>query len=149
VAEALEAAHVLEFTYTRSLGPVLSRSHTALRDREVLGIRAQDGRVLVPPQEHDPVTAESLGEFVHVGSQGVVTTWSWNPFPKEGQPLERPFAWVLVMLEGAGTPMLHALDVERPDQVETGMRVRIRWADAPRGHITDIACFEPVTGGST
>jgi hypothetical protein len=23
------------------------------------------------------------------------------------------------------------------------MRVRVRWSDARKGHITDIACFEP------
>ena len=30
--------------------------------------------------------------------------------------------------------------------MSTGMRVRVRWADERVGAITDIACFEPVTG---
>jgi hypothetical protein len=40
--------------------------------------------------------------------------------------------------------MLHVVD----GQVATGDRVRIRWADAPEGLITDIAAFEPVGGGA-
>ena len=40
-------------------------------------------------------------------------------------------------------PLLHALDVASPDDVETGMRVQVRWADERVGAITDIACFEP------
>jgi hypothetical protein len=41
--------------------------------------------------------------------------------------------------------MLHALDVSSPDQVSTGMRVQVRWAEERVGAITDIACFEAAT----
>ena len=46
------------------------------------------------------------------------------PEPVAGQPLDRPFAWVLVTLDGADAPMLHALDVAARDDVATGMRVQ-------------------------
>jgi uncharacterized OB-fold protein len=65
------------------------------------------------------------------------------PKPVAAQPFDRPFAFALVTLDGADTPILHALDVSSPDQVETGMRVRVRWADERVGAITDISCFEP------
>jgi uncharacterized OB-fold protein len=65
-----------------------------------------------------------------------------------GQPLDRPFAWVLVKLDGADTGMLHALDVPSPDAVRTGMRVQARWAAEPVGHIRDIVCFEPESDGN-
>jgi uncharacterized OB-fold protein len=61
-------------------------------------------------------------------------------------PLDHPFAWALVQLDGADTSLLHALGGVAADEVATGMRVRIRWADERRGHITDIACFEPEGG---
>ncbi len=32
-----------------------------------------DGRVLVPPQEYDPLTSDPLDEFVDVNDVGVVT----------------------------------------------------------------------------
>ncbi|GAA5612667.1 DNA-binding protein [Streptomyces platensis] len=143
MSEVLTAPLVVEFPFTRSLGPVQSAFLTGLRERTVLGVTASDGRVVVPPTEYDPVTAEEIRDLVEVGSAGTVTTWAWNPSPRRGQPLATPFAWVLVRLDGADTALLHALDAPGPDAVRTGMRVRIRWAAQRTGAITDIACFEP------
>ncbi|MEU4894954.1 OB-fold domain-containing protein [Streptomyces sp. NPDC044780] len=144
--EVLQAPLVVEFPFTRSLGPVQSAFLTGLRTRTVLGVRTTDGRVLVPPVEYDPVTADELADLVEVAPTGTVTTWAWNPAPRRGQPLRTPFAWVLVRLDGADTALLHALDAPGPDAVRTGMRVRIRWAGERVGAITDIACFEPYDG---
>ncbi|WP_411149846.1 Zn-ribbon domain-containing OB-fold protein [Streptomyces sp. A30] len=144
--EVLTAALVVEFPFTRSLGPVQSAFLTGLRERVVLGVKTGDGRTLVPPVEYDPVTAEEIRDLVEVAPTGTVTTWAWNHAPRRGQPLSAPFAWVLVRLDGADTALLHALDAPGPDAVHTGMRVRIRWADERTGAITDIACFEPYDG---
>ncbi|MFG2774272.1 Zn-ribbon domain-containing OB-fold protein [Streptomyces sp. NPDC048350] len=143
VPETLRAPLVVEFPFTRSLGPVQAAFLTGLREETVLGVKAEDGRVLVPPVEYDPQTAAELRELVEVGATGTVTTWAWNPEPRTGQPLSTPFAWVLVRLDGADTALLHALDAPGPEAVRTGMRVRIRWAAERAGAITDIACFEP------
>ncbi|MFK8845295.1 Zn-ribbon domain-containing OB-fold protein [Streptomyces sp. Ac-502] len=144
--EVLSAPLVVEFPFTRSLGPVQSAFLTGLRERVVLGVRTGDGRVLVPPVEYDPATAEEIRDLVEVGATGTVTTWAWNPAPRRHQPLDTPFAWVLVRLDGADTALLHALDAPGPDAVRTGMRVRVRWAAERTGAITDIACFEPYEG---
>jgi uncharacterized OB-fold protein len=149
VPEVLKAPLVVEFPFTRSLGPVQSAFLTGLRERTVLGVRTTDGKVMVPPVEYDPVTADELRELVEVEPTGTVTTWAWNPEPRRGQPLDAPFAWVLVKLDGADTGLLHALDAPGPDAVTTGMRVRVRWAAERTGAITDIACFEPYEGAAT
>jgi uncharacterized protein len=146
-AEILSAPLVLEYPFRRTVGPVQSAFFTGLREGLVLGVRAADGRVLCPPVEYDPVTSDELTELVELGDTGTVTTWSWEPEPRPNQPLDRPFAWALVRLDGTDTGLLHALDAGRPEAVSTGMKVRIRWADEREGSITDIACFEPVAGG--
>ncbi|HET6774059.1 MAG TPA: OB-fold domain-containing protein [Acidimicrobiales bacterium] len=142
-AEILSAPLVLEYPFKRTVGPVQSAFLTGLREGLVLGVRAEDGRVLCPPVEYDPVTSAELTELVEVGDTGTVATWSWEPSPRPNQPLDRPFAWALVTLDGAGSALLHALDAGSPDRVSTGMRVRARWRDERQGAITDIACFEP------
>ncbi|GAB3904970.1 OB-fold nucleic acid binding domain-containing protein [Kibdelosporangium lantanae] len=140
---SLSAPLDVGFDYTRSLGPVLGRFMTGLRDRRIEGIRGSDGRVHVPPVEFDPLTARKLTDWVTVGTTGTVTTWTWVPKPDPGQPLDRPFAWALIRLDGADTAMLHAVDVPSADDMSTGMRVRVRWADERVGSMHDIACFEP------
>ena len=137
----LSAPLRLSFDYTRSVGPTLSQFFTALRGRRVVGVRGSDGRVLVPPAEYDPVTYDELTEIVPVASVGTVVSWTWQPEPLEGQPLDRPFAWALIKLDGADTALLHAVDAGSADAISTGARVHVHWADEPVGAITDIAYF--------
>ncbi|MDG3011502.1 DNA-binding protein [Rhodococcus sp. D2-41] len=141
--EPLSAALDLAFDYTRSVGPTIGRFLGGLRAHRVIGVRGSDGRVHVPPVEYDPVTAAPLDEFVEVSAVGTVVSWSWVATPIPEHPLDRPFAFALIKLDGADTTMLHAVDVGTPEQISTGMRVRIRWAETTVGAITDIACFEP------
>jgi len=81
--------------------------------------------------------------MVDVASEGVVEHAAWVTEPLRTHPLDRPFAWALVKLDGADTPLLHAFDCGSADAATAGTRVRIRWADETEGHIKDIACFEP------
>ena len=140
--EVLSQDFELGFTYTRSTGPVVGRFLTELRNRRIVGIRGSDGRVLVPPMEFDPVTADALDEFVEVGQQGEIVSWCWVSEPREAHPIARPFAWALIHLDGADVPMLHCVAAESEDELATGARVKAVWADAPRGFITDIRWFE-------
>ena len=134
----LSAPLQVEFDYTRSLGPVLSQFMTGLRGRTILGSRGSDGRVLVPPAEFDPVTHEAPTELVEVGQTGTVQTWTWVSSPVRDQPLDRPFAFAMVLLDGADTPILHAVDAPSADVMRTGMRVSVRWSEDPQGHIRDF-----------
>src|ERR1700742_920635 len=112
---------------------------TGLTDKRILGIRNGDA-VLVPPMEWDPATgAELAHDFVEVGPAGTVDSWTWVPEPSEQHPLDHPFAFAFIRLDGATTPLLHAVDGE----VEVGDRVAPRWKGTRIGHLTDIACFVP------
>jgi len=163
-ADVLTAPLVIEYPFSRTTGPVIGAFFTALREGFVVGIKGSDGRVLVPPTEYDPVTAEELTEIVEVGDAGVVTTWAWVTEPLKDQPLQQPFAWALIQLDGADTGFLHAVDTGGdPTKLATGMRVKARWRAAKpaaadgevseeytdderrfrEGHILDIECFVP------
>jgi uncharacterized OB-fold protein len=135
----LSAPLTLSFDYTRSVGPTLSAFFTALRSRRVVGVRGSDRRVHVPVVEYDPVTYAPLSEIVPVASVGTVLSWTWQAQPLEGQPLDRPFSWALIKLDGADTALLHAVD----GRVGTGDRVHAHWVGEPAGAITDIAYFVP------
>ncbi len=133
----------MELPYRRSLGPVVGAFLTALRDGRIVGSRTSGGRVMVPPLEYDPESGDAVEDLVDVADVGTVRNWAWVAEPLRKHPLDRPFAWAMVQLDGADTTLLHALDAGSPEQVSTGMRVRVRWRDEREGHITDIECFEP------
>jgi uncharacterized OB-fold protein len=137
------APHAIEYDYRRSVGPILGRFFTELRDRRIVGTRTAAGRVLVPPAEYDPETGDAVSDFVEVGPGGVVTSWSWISAPLDKHPLQQPFAYALIQLDGADTGLLHAVDTGEERAMETGMRVKPRWRAQTRGEILDIECFEP------
>ncbi len=142
--DVLSQPFELGFTYTRSTGPVVGRFLTGLRQRRIFGVRASDGRVIVPPAEYDPHTAAALDDFVEVGQEGEIVSWCWVAQPRAAHPMQRPFAWAMIRLDGADIPMIHCIAAASPDELATGARVRAVWADEPRGFITDIRCFELV-----
>ena len=139
----LSAQHVLEFDYTRSLGPTLAAFFDGLAQKKIVGAKTADGRVLVPPTPHDPDTGEDTVELVDLPDTGVVTTWAWVPKPRPRHPLQKPFAWALVRIDGADTAMLHAVDAGDESRMSSGMQVKARWAPEPTGSILDLECFEP------
>src|SRR5690606_7662569 len=58
-------------------------------------------------------------------------------------PLDRPFAFALIRLDGADTAITHAVDAGSIDAMSSGMRVAPRWRTERKGHITDIEAFVP------
>ena len=130
----LSAPLNIGFDYTRSLGPVLGRFMTALPSGGSSARAARTAGCTYRRVEYDPVTHAALTELVEVSSVGTVLTWTWLARPLAGQPLTRPFAWALILLDGADTPMLHAVDVPAHGggaHAARGMRVRVRWAAEP------------------
>jgi uncharacterized OB-fold protein len=140
--EILNQEFTLGYTYTRSTGPVVGRFLTALKNRSIVGIKASDGRVIVPPMEYDPDTAEELSEFVDVEQEGEIVSFAWVKEPREAHPMDKPFAWAMIKLDGADVPMIHCVAADSENAVSTGARVKAVWADETIGFITDIRCFE-------
>ncbi len=141
--DVLRAGFDVGFTYTRLVGPVIGEFLTGLRDGQINGIKGSAGRVICPPTEYDPVTADECTEFVALAGTGTVKTWSWVNQPRAKHLLQKPFAWALVQLDGADTAMLHMVDAGSEAKMKTGMKVKARWAAERKGFITDIECFEP------
>ncbi|QXC62913.1 OB-fold domain-containing protein [Aquihabitans sp. G128] len=134
----LSAPLIIEYPFKRTTGPVIGAFLTGLREQVLVGSKAADGRVIVPPAEFDPVSGEDLTELVEVGPAGEITTWAWVTHPHEKHPLDQPFAWALIKPDGADTPMLGAVAADGIDALATGARVTPVWAEEREGHINDL-----------
>jgi uncharacterized OB-fold protein len=152
--QTLTAHHVLEYPggYTRSVGPVVGRFLTGLRDGRIEGVRLADGRVLVPPTEYDPATSAAIapdgGHWVTLGPAGRVQSYTWVDQPRPGKhALTRPFAFALIRPDGADTSLLHVVDCGSVDALTIGARVAPRWRSERTGHITDIEAWVPLADG--
>ena len=134
----------VEMPYVRTLGPVMSRFFTGLRDREIWANTTEGGTVQCPPFEYDPSSGHAAtDDWVQLDGSGTVSSWAWIEEPLRNHLLQEPFAWALIRLDGADTDLVHAVRVGDKDQMRTGMRVAVRWRDERVGSIRDIECFEP------
>jgi len=139
---ALTSRFTLAYAYKRSLGPVIGAFMTGLREQRILGARTVDGRVIVPARAYDPASGEPTGDLVEVGPSGVVETWSHVPAPGPSAPLQVPFAWALIRLDGADTAFLHVVEGSA-ETMHRGLRVTARWRAERDGSLRDIEAFVP------
>ncbi len=141
--EVLHADHRLEYPYSRSTGPIIGAFMTALREGRFVGATGAEGRIIVPPTEYDPDTGDDVGALVDVGPGGVITSWAWVERPLRKHPVQTPFAWALVQLDGADTGLLHAVCASGPEALSTGARVTARFRPAAEriGAMADLECF--------
>lgn len=138
VSESTEIVNVLEFPYTRTTGPVLGPFLTALRDGQLLGNRI-DGKVYCPPLEFNPDTFESAEpDMVPIGPGAEVVTSTWVSHPSGKHPFDEPFAMALIKIDGADTPLVHAVKATGPEAVTKGTRVQAQWRPERVGAITDV-----------
>ena len=139
------------YPYERTVGPTYSRFLDGIAVGRLEGTRGADGTVYVPPAEFDPRIGAPLDDWVALGTEGEVVSWSWQAEPAPNHPLQRPFAWALVRPDGATTSMLAAVDAGGPEAMRSGMRVRARLvegAEAAMG-IRALECFEPTGADAT
>jgi uncharacterized protein len=134
----------IEFPYKRSLGPVIGPFSAALAEHRITAVRTPGGRVLCPPLEYDPDSGESNDPtLTDVGPAGTVTSYTWVSDPLPQHPLDRPFAFALIKIDGADTEMFHAVDAGSEAAITRGTRVLPQWREEVRGRIDDLAYFVP------
>jgi uncharacterized OB-fold protein len=142
----LHAPHQLAYTYRRSTGGATAVFLCGLAQAEIWGSVDHRGRVTVPPVDWDPESGAAAGGYVRVADTGTVTTWTWVPDPRPGDPLDKPYALALIRLEGADTALLHAVDVTAESAMRTGMTVSADWREDRSGSILDLRAFVPDGG---
>jgi uncharacterized OB-fold protein len=92
---------------------------------------------------HPDDDSRSSIHLVDVGPNGEVTIWAWVSHPRDQHPLDHPFAWALIGLDGADTALMHVVDAGDESKMRTGMRVQPRWRQERVGDIHDIEAFVP------
>lgn len=126
--------------YRWPAGRVGGRFLEVLRDEgRLLGLRCPAcGLVAVPPRPRCPACRAESDDWVPVGPQGTVTTFTVR------RSTDPPEVLALIQLDGADTALLHRLlDIE-PSAVRCGLRVAAALADERTGAIGDLAGFRVV-----
>lgn len=137
----------MEFPYKHSTGETVGRFLAGLKEqKKIWGQRAAGQGVVVPPLGYSEIDGSDAGEWVEVANTGVITAAARVDHPIERlHPSAKPFAFVLVKLDGADTGLAHIV-TEELDRVAVGARVEAVFAadEARIGSIRDIAGFRVI-----
>lgn len=123
----------LSFNY--AAGKAASRFLIALRDeKKIFGTRCPScQRVLVPARSFCPRCFVDTRDWVEVGPNGTLGAFAATD----------NLAFALIRLDGADTALVHRVNVTNADELRIGLRVAPVFAETRRGHILDLAYFQP------
>jgi hypothetical protein len=138
--------------YRWSLGPVWTRFFDGLKDEKILGTKCNDcNKVSVPARPFCPDCNSDKTEWVELGQEGTVQTWTIVNNRYYGQVKEPPYIMALIRLDGADCSFSHFIgginmsDIsEISKKINAGTKVKAIWSRNKNADIYDIAYFKPV-----
>lgn len=134
----------IRLEYRVFAGQTLEPFLRGLMDGRIIGQRAPDGKVYVPPRGACPVTGRPMtDQYVDIPDTGIVTTFCVINIPFEGQVLTPPYVGAAIILDGADIPIFHIIGGMEPNEVRMGMRVKAKWRETPIPSLATIEYFEP------
>ena len=142
-AEIIHRSVEIEFPYSSSTGNAVSKFLTAFRDdKQIWGLKCpRCNRVVVPAQDYCDICAQDMSEWVKVGPEGKIVTWTVVHRDHVLYPHPAPFAYALVRLDGADTALLHTVLADDYAAIKAGAKVKAVWKDERTGHIRDLDHF--------
>ncbi len=137
----------IKVPYNWSVGETGSRFLLELREHKKLtGTRCPHCKtVFVPPRKMCGRCFQNASEWVDVGPEGTLITYTIVRYATDLQPLSPPFGYGIIKLDESDTGMVHLLSGFEWDKIRPGLRVTPVFREDRKGHILDIAYFGPAT----
>ncbi|NIQ39232.1 MAG: DNA-binding protein [Proteobacteria bacterium] len=136
----------IKVPYTWSVGETGSRFLTELRDHgKILGTKCTEcGVVYLPPRKHCGRCFSETLRWIELGLEGTLVTHTVVRYSSSVMPMKSPFAYGIILLDGADTGLVHLLGEVKFDDIRTGMRVEAVLREERIGDIMDIKYFRPI-----
>lgn len=125
---------------------LMQRFLRGLKEKRVLGIMCPECSLVYSPPKPICRCLCRPSEWVEVADVGVVTTFTLTgAWSLDGKPSDEGESLIVVgvKLDGADTMMVSMLQDADVEDVDVGMRVRIKWPESPQGTLNDILYMEP------
>ena len=136
----------LKVPYRYSMGAVSSKFFIEIRDNQkIMGIRCPSCDVVfVPPRTTCGRCFSQLHEWVEVGNQGTLETYTQVRYSTPVQPAAAPFYYGIIKPDGADTGLAHMVGDLKGKEPRIGMRVQAVFRKERKGNMLDILYFKPV-----
>jgi uncharacterized OB-fold protein len=144
--EPLSIPGAIVMPYRYAAGDTASRFFIELRDNtRIMGTRcAQCNHVYVPPRATCVHCFGTLDEWVELDGRGTVQSYTTVQYALPVHPLDPPFVYGIILLDGATTGLTHFLGEVESEKLKIGMRVKPVFKEQREGNILDIKYFKPI-----
>ncbi len=144
--EILIAERDFDTIFSYDAGATRSKFLIALRDEQkILGTRCPTcHKVYVPAQTTCLTCFSNMSEFVEVGNEGTLVTYTTVNVSQPYYPAAAPFVYGIIKLDKADTGLVHLIGGIAPEKIQVGMRLKAVFSEQRTGHIKDIQYFKPV-----
>ncbi len=135
-----------EQPFNYAVGMHGSKFFQALKEKKILAIKCPKcQKVYVPPRRVCGPCYEEMSEFVEVGPQGAIGTYTILRYgfidPATGVQKPVPYGYGFIELDGADTLFQHYIDISNEAGLKVGARVEAVFAEERTGSIMDIQRF--------
>jgi uncharacterized OB-fold protein len=129
--------------YNWAVGETGSKFLVSIRDKKkILGAKCSEcDTTYVPPRKNCGRCFVDIDGTVEVSNEGTVEACTVVHYSHPVQPIEPPFAYALIKLDGSDVGFLHIIK-KRVDSVAPRVRVKAKFKDDRTGSILDIDSFE-------
>lgn len=137
--------HIGDPPYNWTTGKTAGRLLQEFRDnRRLVGFKCPGcGKVYLPAKDIcGECYMELSQEPLEVGPEGEVVAYTIVREANPESPAEAPYALDMVKMDGADTSIIALLLADEKD-IARGLRVKPRWREERRGHMSDLEGFEP------
>ena len=100
--------------------------------------------MFTPPRKTCPDCFVPIGEWVEVGPNGTLITFTIVRYSAQTHPFPPPFAIGIIQLDRAETGLVHLIGGVEVEGIRSGMRVKPAFKEDRGGSLLDISYFEPV-----
>ena len=135
----------MEADYVYTLGVAGERFFKELKEKgRIMGAKCpRCNTVFVPPRLYCEECFAKLDEWVEVGKEGAVHTFTIATIDIDGSKLEKPVTYALIKFEGVHGGIIHKIG--ETDKVTIGMKVKavLKPPSERVASINDIKYFKP------
>ncbi|MBD3253830.1 MAG: DNA-binding protein [Candidatus Lokiarchaeota archaeon] len=134
----------IKVPYKHTAGAYVEKFMTDIgKENKIMGVKCPKcNKVFVPPKMVCFECFEKMEEWVEVGNQGTIKGFTVITHNTEVMPLDPPFAYGIIRLDGADTDFIHLINEGDPSKIEVGQRVEAVFKPKPRKRILDIKFFK-------
>jgi len=115
-------------------------------NKQLVGVKCPKcGKVYVPPKKVCGDCFAEMTEFVEVGNQGVIMSYTIVRFSfinsETGEQKPVPYGYGFVRLDGADNMFQHYIELKDESKIKVGARVEVVFAEERHGDLNDIVHF--------